>query len=79
MQSSNKPSPPLPAMFERYRFDVAETLQKSISDLHIKEIPNVLQYHLGWVDRYGNVSQTASSQGKALRPTLCMFSCDALG
>ena len=78
MQSSNKPSPSLPPMFERYRFDVANTLHRSISDLHLKEIPDLLKYHLGWVDRDGNVSQTAFSQGKALRPTLCMFACDAL-
>ena len=79
MQSSNKPSPSLPPMFERYRFDVANTLHRSISDLHLEEIPDLLKYHLGWVDRDGNVSQTAFSQGKALRPTLCMFACDALG
>lgn len=79
MQSSNNPSPPLPPMFERYRLDVANTLHRSISDLHLKEIPDLLKYHLGWVDRDGNVSQTAFSQGKALRPTLCMFACDALG
>ncbi|GIS81760.1 MAG: hypothetical protein CM1200mP15_03920 [Dehalococcoidia bacterium] len=35
-----------PAMFERYRFDVAETLQKSISDLDIKEIPR--SYNIIW-------------------------------
>ena len=37
-----------------------------------------LQYHLGWVERYGNPAATPSSQGKALRPTLCMFACEAL-
>ncbi len=78
MQSSKKPSPPLPHMFERYRSEIAKTLRTSISDLQLKEIPNLLKYHLGWVDQEGNMSQTASSQGKALRPTLCMFACDAL-
>ena len=39
----------------------------------------MLRYHLGWVDREGRSSPDASSQGKALRPTLCLFVCEALG
>ena len=38
----------------------------------------LLQYHLGWVDRWGNRAQSPISQGKSLRPTLCLFACEAL-
>ena len=38
----------------------------------------LLCYHLGWADRHGNPSPSGSSQGKALRPTLCLFACEAI-
>jgi len=38
----------------------------------------LLRYHLGWVDQQGREMETPISQGKALRPTLCLFACDAL-
>jgi len=38
----------------------------------------LLRYHLGWIDQQGDVLDTSVTQGKALRPTLCLFACDAL-
>ena len=43
------------------------------SDLYI-----LLRYHLGWADRFGNRAGSPIFQGKALRPTLCLFACEAL-
>ena len=37
----------------------------------------LLRYHMGWVGVEGAPSSGAT--GKALRPTLCLFSCDAVG
>ena len=42
------------------------------------ELYNVMRYHLGWVDRHGQPADSPASQGKALRPTLCVFACQAL-
>ena len=39
---------------------------------------HMLQYHLGWADERGALLGVPVSQGKALRPTLCLFSCEAL-
>ena len=37
-----------------------------------------MRYHLGWVDQTGKPAESSFSQGKALRPTLCLFACEAL-
>ena len=42
------------------------------------ETYRLLRYHLGWVDQEGEPVDTSATQGKALRPTLCLFACDAL-
>lgn len=39
---------------------------------------DMLRYHLGWVDEKGAPVEGASA-GKALRPTLCFLTCEALG
>ncbi|MCH2307365.1 MAG: polyprenyl synthetase family protein [SAR202 cluster bacterium] len=36
----------------------------------------MLRYSMGWIDGNGNPSL---SQGKALRPTLCLYTCESLG
>ena len=77
--SSRSAGPPLPPMFDRYKSEVADALQGAVEGLDVAHILNILKYHLGWVDRYGEPALSGSSQGKALRPTLCMFACEALG
>ena len=70
--------PELPAMFARYKSWVEEELSRSVPSTDSAGFYVLLQYHMGWVDRWGNQAQSAISQGKALRPTLCMFACEAL-
>ena len=79
-------SPPLPAMFARYRDDLATELRASIPSSHQGSgqnglpaaLDDMLRYHMGWTDEEGNVVALLDSQGKALRPTLCLFACESL-
>ena len=70
--------PELPGMFDRYRDYLETALARAVPRAELHPVNAVLRYHLGWSDRDGNPSPTPASQGKALRPTLCMFACDAL-
>lgn len=69
--------PALPDMFERYRVHLEDALAQAVPPLDGHAVNTILRYHLGWSDRHGVPSPTPASQGKALRPTLCMFACDA--
>ena len=68
----------LPEMFSRYKSSVEQELYRVVPDAGGSEAYRLLRYHLGWVDREGSDMETPLSQGKALRPTLCLFACDAL-
>ena len=70
--------PRLPGMFSRYKDRIEEELGRAVPETAGEDVHLLLRYHLGWVDRYGAPAGSASSQGKALRPTLCMFACEAL-
>ena len=70
--------PKLPGMFSRYKDRIEEELGRAVPESDGADVHLLLRYHLGWVDRYGDTASSASSQGKALRPTLCMFACEAL-
>ncbi|MFQ5861179.1 MAG: polyprenyl synthetase family protein [Dehalococcoidia bacterium] len=66
-----------PGIFSRYR----EALEKTLRDLVPASPPGIygmLRYHLGWTDPDGNGVADPSTQGKALRPTLCLFACEVL-
>ena len=65
-------------MFARYKDRIEEELGRAVPETNGADLHLLLNYHLGWVDRHGQPSASASSQGKALRPTLCMFACEAL-
>ena len=71
--------PGLPAMFDRYRHHLETALAQAVPPVSAHPLNALLRYHLGWADASGAPSPTPASQGKALRPTLCMFACDALG
>jgi geranylgeranyl diphosphate synthase, type I len=73
-----KPGPGLPVMFTRYKDMVEQELAQAVAAPDDAILPALLLYHLGWVDRRGDPVETPASQGKALRPTLCMFACEAL-
>ena len=71
--------PGLPAMFDRYRSHLETALAQAVPPIAAHPLNALLRYHLGWADASGAPSPTPAAQGKALRPTLCMFACDALG
>ncbi len=73
-----KTGPELPAMFARYMAWIEQELSRSLLDSDTVGLYVLLWYHMGWVDRWGNRAQSPRSQGKALRPTLCLFACEAL-
>ena len=64
-------------MFDRYRVHLEDALNSAVPSLDQHAVNTLLRYHLGWSDRNGVPSPTPASQGKALRPTLCMFACHA--
>ena len=74
-----RPGPPLPAMFARYQDRVAGELAAIVPAVAGSPLAAPMRYHLGWGDREGKPAVSPAAQGKALRPTLCMFACDALG
>ena len=89
----NNQLPPLPDMFDRYRDSLAGELQAATpcssqpdmgqNDSRIAGYPTtalyrMLQYHMGWANEDGDLLSVPVSQGKALRPTLCLFACEAL-
>jgi geranylgeranyl diphosphate synthase, type I len=65
-----------PAIIERYRSEINAELE-SVIDGHELPLYNMMKYHLGWTDEKGNPAQ--KDGGKALRPALCLFSCEASG
>ncbi len=77
--SADSPGPSLPGMFARYKDLVAQGLAAAVPDAYQDDINVPIRYHLGWTDQDGHPATSAASQGKALRPTLCMFACEALG
>ena len=62
-------------MFTEYRADIGVALRKAISG--DAPVYNLLRYYMGWVDPEGNAA--SGTEGKYLRPTLCLFSCEAVG
>ena len=70
--------PTLPEMFDRYKGLVEQELTRCVPSPGEAGPYLLLRYHLGWVDREGTPATTPLSQGKALRPTLCLFACEAL-
>ena len=66
----------IPEVLERFRAAV-DTHLKAVLPLNASGLYTMLRYHLGWVDEHGCSVQ--ASTGKALRPALCLFACQALG
>ena len=55
-----------------------ETASKLAGEHGSPSLGDMLRYHMGWVDERGQLPPAPVSQGKALRPTLCLFACEAL-
>lgn len=75
MQDGDCLSPP--EALDKYREALDATLQ-ALVPRQPRGLYAMLRYHLGWVDPAGN-SLEIPSVGKALRPTLCFLTCEALG
>ena len=65
-----------PSAFKRYRAAI-DTELKAVLDDRKSPLYDMMRYHLGWVDEKGNPIK--ASPGKALRPTLCLLACEAVG
>lgn len=65
-----------PRVLEKYRSAINNEI-KSIIECHDLPLYNMMRYHLGWIDEKCNLVNNNS--GKALRPTLCLYSCEAVG
>ena len=70
--------PELPGLFARYKGLLELGLTRAVPESSGDDIFLPLRYHLGWVDREGVPAGSSFTQGKALRPTLCLFACEAL-
>ena len=70
--------PRLPGMFTRYKSRIEDELGLAVPETGGADVRLLMGYHLGWLDQHGVADLSGSSQGKALRPTLCLFACEAL-
>ncbi|MFN3973747.1 MAG: polyprenyl synthetase family protein [Dehalococcoidia bacterium] len=68
--------PKVPRLLGAYQETLGPALREALSGADA-DLLLPLHYHMGWVDSRGN--PTAAEQGKALRPTLCLFACEAVG
>jgi geranylgeranyl diphosphate synthase type I len=66
----------LPAVFHRYRSEISAALRESLAGDGLA-VNRMLRYSMGWADVYGN--PIAATEGKTLRPTLCLLACEATG
>ena len=67
--------PELPGMFTEYRDEIGHALREALRG--DDTVYNLLRYYMGWVDPDGNPA--SGTEGKYLRPTLCLFACEAVG
>jgi geranylgeranyl diphosphate synthase type I len=66
----------LPAVLERYRIEIDTELRFVLAERR-SPFYDMMRYHFGWIDEKGNPQQ--GLVGKALRPTLCLLACEAVG
>jgi geranylgeranyl diphosphate synthase type I len=67
----------LPDLFARYRTELNEYLRTTLPKSSPALLCRMMHYHLGWEDEQGR--PLAEGAGKALRPTLCLWACQAMG
>jgi geranylgeranyl diphosphate synthase type I len=65
-----------PRLLGAYREMLTPALQRAVEGVD-PELGVLLRYHMGWADPSGRPLQ--GDQGKALRPTLCLFACEGVG
>ena len=66
----------VPGMFTKYRPSIMRGLRQNLASDHL-QVYDMLRYYMGWADVDGN--PCVATEGKALRPTLCLFACEAAG
>lgn len=66
----------LPAIFRRYGSDIGIALREGLAGRQ-SQVYQMLRYSMGWTTIDGASVNVLS--GKALRPTLCIFACEATG
>ena len=74
--------PSVPLFFSRYNEDLEIAIRRSIAPVNdsgddASDLCTMMLYHLGWANEEGELLEERVSAGKALRPTLCLFSCEA--
>jgi len=65
----------LPSVFTRYKDKIDQELRSILADLN-SPMYDMLRYQLGWIDADGD--PVSGPSGKALRPTLCLLSSEAI-
>ena len=66
----------LPTAFHRYKTAIGVALRESLAGGGLP-MYDMLRYSMGWSDEHG--APTEATEGKALRPTLCLLACEATG
>jgi geranylgeranyl diphosphate synthase, type I len=66
----------LPKVFEKFHTEIDAEIISIIAERQ-SPMYNMLRYHFGWMDRSGQIQNR--SNGKAVRPTLCLLTCKAGG
>ena len=66
----------LPEVFHRHRPEIGAALRQGLADNPFP-LYRMLRYSMGWSDVAGN--PIVATEGKALRPTLCLLACEATG
>ncbi len=74
--------PSLPSFFSRYNEELENALRRAISPVNdsgdsASDLYTMMLYHMGWANEEGSLLDERVSAGKALRPALCLFSCEA--
>lgn len=74
--------PSVPSFFSRYNEGLDSALRRAVSPVNDRgdtasDLYTMMLYHMGWANEQGDLLEERISAGKALRPTLCLFSCEA--
>lgn len=67
---------PLPSIFDKHRSLLSKALKESL-DNHSIDVYHMLRYYMGWDGIDGTA--ISATEGKSLRPALCLLGCQASG
>jgi geranylgeranyl diphosphate synthase type I len=66
----------LPEVFARHQAEIDQEMRSVLNERR-SPLYDMMRYHFGWIDENG--CPQWGSGGKAVRPTLCLLACTALG